>query len=183
MRDYALAKGAYELETMIANSCYMDHCRDILVDNGRDKNPDYMLWLDADQVYPPNTPEVLMKHVDDGKLVVGGVTPRRDDGLPLVYKRTGKNVFARTHDIATQVGVKQVDGMGMGGVMTHPKVFDKLEKPYFMMRWQNGAYIGEDIRFYEKCYRADVKVWCDTDLIYEHLDMYSKKLKGLKEER
>ena len=69
------AQGKYHLSIHTNTMCYSDHARDILVKEALKHKPDYILFIDADQVYPANTPEVLMKHADSGKLVVGGITP------------------------------------------------------------------------------------------------------------
>ena len=76
MTDYA--NGRYRIRMVATRSPYLDSLRDLLVRQALDGDPDYILWLDADQRYPADSPEKLMKHVDEGRLVVGGVTPHRD---------------------------------------------------------------------------------------------------------
>lgn len=161
----------YELFLISTSACYMDKMRDDLVIAAKRHKPDYMLWIDADQTYPEDTPEILMKHVDDGKLVVGGLVPQRNTGHPNVYDIVHDKGIITKRALPPFQGLVKVDAMGMGGVMTHPDVFDKLELPCFTMRWDSkiSRYPGEDIQFYANCKKAGIDVWCDTDLTFGHL--------------
>jgi len=165
---------------MVAMRCpYLDSLRDLLVAKALSGDPDYILWLDADQTYPNNTPEVLMKHVDDGKLVVGGVTPHRITRQPLIYDWLEKpaedgEIFKYRSKNNHLTGIQQVGGMGMGGVMVNPRVYSELLMPsYFQMIYdaEKGRTTGEDVVFYKKCHDAGINIWCDYDLLYNHMAM------------
>ena len=169
------AQGKYELGFVMARKCYMDTMRNNLVDEAMKMEPDYIMFIDADQTYPADTPEILMKHVDDGKLVVGGLTPDRDDGKPMIYYFVDEHGFLNRDKAVGRLsevsGVSKIDGMGMGGVMVHPSVFEKLGKGPFTMQWdkQTTSRAGEDVQFYLNCKRFGIDVWCDTDLRYGHI--------------
>jgi hypothetical protein len=168
------ARDKYDLGMITMGSCYMDLSRDELVELALKEKPDYILFLDADQIYPAETPEVLMKHIDDDKLVVGGLTSDKHKGYPLVYN-FGKvgNTMTRNEMIMPQTGIYKVDAMGFGGIMIHPKVFDIIEYPRFQAcwNWKQYSYIGEDTKFYSNCKKHEIDVWCDTDLPFGHLTL------------
>ena len=63
-----------------------------------------------------------------------------------------------------------VGGMGITGVMMKAEVFDSLKAPYFRMAWKGDFYTGEDIEFCVKCLEAGIDIWCDTDLVFAHMD-------------
>jgi len=156
------------------SSCYMDKMRDDLVVMAMRYMPDYILWLDADQTYPIETIETLMDHVDSGKLIVGGITPDKDDGTPLVYDIVDDDPdgIIRRRKMRLNSGIHKVDAMGMGGVMVHPSVYSELLKPpFFDMKWnsERGVRPGEDVEFYSMCKDAGISVYCDTDLPYDHI--------------
>lgn len=165
------AQGKYDLRLISTSSCYMDKMRDDLIPAAQRHKPDYMLWIDADQTYPENTPEILMKHIDSGKSIVGGLTPQNMTGGANVYDIVHSKGILMRKDIEPEQGLIKIDAMGMGGVMTHPDVFEKLELPCFTMRWDDriARYPGEDVQFYANCKKAGIDVWCDTDLVYGHL--------------
>lgn len=175
MTEYAHDR--YNLRMVAIRSPYLDSLRDLLVEKALTGKPDYILWLDADQRYPKDTPEILMKHVDDGKLVVGGVTPHRSTGQPMIYDwlpeiREDGKMFQYRSKNNHLTGIQQIGGMGMGGVMVRPKVYrELLDKPFFQMSYdaKRGRTAGEDVIFYKRCYDADIDVWCDYDLFYKHL--------------
>lgn len=175
MTDYA--QGRYRLRMVAIRSPYLDSLRDLLVEKALTGKPDYILWLDADQRYQADTPEILMRHVDDDKLVVGGVTPHRTTGQPMIYDwlepgREDHKMFQYRSRNNHLEGIQKVGGMGMGGVMVHPEVYrGLLTPPYFQMNYdpERGRTAGEDVIFYKHCQNAGVAVWCDYDLYYKHL--------------
>lgn len=179
------SQGKYDLRLVSTNSCYMDKMRDDLIIIAQRHKPDYILWIDADQTYPRETPEILMKHVDDGKLIVGGLTPNKvGTGVNVYHIVHEKGIITRLN-VEPNQGLMKVDAMGMGGVMTHPDVFSKLDLPCFTMRWnsQLARYPGEDVQFYANCKKANIDVWCDTNLVYGHLTTRALTLVATPEEK
>lgn len=165
----------YELIFHYETGCYMDQCRDRLAEKAMKCEPHYLLWLDADQLYPDDTPDRLLTHLrqDKKKLIVGGATPKRDNGFPLMYEFINPDGVFKCRYIWKPLnqGLVKVDAMGMGGIMTDVKLFDIIPKPRFKMWWSDASdsYVGEDIQFYKLCREHNIDVWCDTDLHYGHL--------------
>ncbi len=161
----AYAFGRYDFKTMFGSQCYLHTMRESLADEALSDGANYILWLDADQTYPADTPERLMKH---DKFVVGGMTPRKDDGTSLVFDLISDK--ARRVHLVPNRGLQKVEAMGMGGVLVDTKVFSILKPPYFLPTWKDGpTRMGEDFAFYKNCKDACIDVWCDTDLRYEHI--------------
>lgn len=182
------AEGKYHLGIISCGGCYLDKARDELAKKALTHNPDYILWLDADQVYPGNMPEILMKHIDSGKSIVGGVTPikrlsdKRMHGKPNVWDLDPVTRKALLRDTILNQGLIKVEATGLGGIMTNPEVFKTLEFPWFQQMWntEKKYCLSVDLQFFEHCKKAGVDVWCDTDLIYGHiivqqLEMNAKK--------
>jgi hypothetical protein len=165
------AQGKYELILITTSSCYMDTMRNNLVVGAQKHKPDYILWIDADQLYPESTPEVLMKHIDSGKSVVGGLTPNDMKGGVNVWDIIHSKGIISPRKVVPDRGLIKVDAMGMGGVMMKPEILEKLDLPCFTMRWdsQIARYPGEDIQFYANCKKHGIDVWCDTSLVFGHI--------------
>jgi len=146
--------------------------REVLGDEVLTTEPDYILWLDADQLYPMETIVKLAKHVDSGHLVVGGITPDKHTAKPMVY-RFLNDAGSCAHDKAFEVGrgLVKVDAMGFGGIMMAREVLEKVRFPRFPRVWDEAmqSYVGEDFGFYNKCRKAGIEVWADTDLHYSHM--------------
>lgn len=179
------AAGKYHLGMITNGGCYSDSSKDALAQKVMGYNPDYILWLDADQVYPANTPEILMNHMDDGKLVVGGITPlkkKSDNGLegkPSIWDLDIESNRVRHREVSLHRGLVKVDGMGLGGIMVNPEVFRTIEYPWFRRMWnkEEKALLGADFSLYANCKKAGIDVWCDTDLIYGHMEVRPMVLK------
>jgi hypothetical protein len=172
----AHALNHYQLEMVMSNTSLIDKMREDIAQKAFDSGADFFMWLDADQTYPEETIVRLARHCEDGKLVVGGVTPHKTDGMPMVWK-FGNNYGAgdRVRDFPVNRGLVKVDSMGFGGVMTARKVFDEIDYPRFLRTWDfdMNCLVGEDFCFYARCKERDIDVWCDTDLIYHHITSYA----------
>jgi hypothetical protein len=182
------AAGKYNLGIITNGGCYGDSSRDNIARKAMKYNPDYILWLDADQTYPANTPEILMKHIDDGKLVVGGVSPLKKksdnglDGKPSIWDLDIVSNRVRHREIFLHQGLVKVEGMGLGGIMVNPEVFKTMEYPWFRRVWNENekVLLGADFSFYANCKKAGIDVWCDTDLIFGHMEVRPIELKEKK---
>lgn len=171
------AAGKYHLGMVTNGGCYSGKARDILTKKVIKYKPDYIFWLDADQTYPANTPEILMKHVDDGRLIVGGATPINKasdpaiDGKLSIWEMAPSSWQCRHRDVSANQGVIKVDAIGLGGIMMSPGVFKTMEYPWFRTTWDStiGDEQAMDFHFYDNCRRAGIDVWCDTNLIYGHI--------------
>jgi len=182
------AAGKYHLGMLTNGGCYQDSSRDALAQKVMEFSPDYILWLDADQMYPANTPEILMKHVDNGKMVVGGVSPLKKksnsglDGKPSIWDLDISSNRVRHREIFTHHGLIKVEGMGLGGIMVNPEVFKIMEYPWFRRMWnqEEKALLGADYSFYANCKKANIDVWCDTNLIFGHVEVCPIEMRAKK---
>lgn len=168
------AQGKYEIDFIVSAICYIDFALNDLIGKALFGKYDYMLFLAADMTYPKDIPERLIKYIDSGKSIVGGLAPVRYDGLPMLYYFTNEKpnsiMMKRYTDIK---GIMKVDASSISGSMMNPEIFNKFKFPYFKTGWSevDNKYVGEDISFYKQCKDKDIDVWCDTDLKYGHLDV------------
>ena len=176
---FSVAQSKYNITLLMSNATLIDTMRERLVDESLKAGADYIMWLDADQIYPADTIVRLAEHCEDGKMVVGGLTPHKNDGKPMVWA-FGNNYGAgnRQRSFESHKGLVKVDSMGMGGVMTAKEVFDKVKYPRFIRTWDhdNNNAVGEDFCFYARCKENGIDVWCDTDLVFQHLVTYAVQL-------
>ena len=162
----------YKLAIYTSNTSLIDKMREVLADEVQTTDPDYVLWLDADQLYPMETLVKLARHIDAGHLVVGGVTPDKHTAKPMVYRFiTELGSCSKDRNFQVNRGLVKVDAMGFGGIMMAGEVLKKIVPPYFPRTWDEPmqSFIGEDFGFYNNCRKAGIDVWCDTDLHYSHM--------------
>ena len=166
------SSGEYQLAIYTSNTSLIDKMREVLADEVLTTEPDYVLWIDADQLYPMEPLIKLAKHVDEGHLVVGGITPDKHTGKPMVYRfLTPEGSCAQDRGFEVNRGLVKVDAMGFGGIMMAADVIRKIKPPRFPRTWDDPmqSFIGEDFGFYNNCRNAGIDVWCDTDLHYSHM--------------
>ena len=72
----------------------------------------------------------------------------------------------------------QVSAAGMGYVLMHRSVVDRIRKElpdaqFFMEMGRGTKFIGEDIYFFALCEKAGVPLWCDTSVTAPHMKRFS----------
>jgi hypothetical protein len=169
---FSHAYADYRVNIITSKRTLIDHCREQLIEVAKTQNPDYILWVDADQTYPANTVKVLANHIDEGCMVVSGVTPCKDNGKIMALKFPADGPLAeRVEDFKISRGMVKADCIGGAGVMWSPKIFDVIHPPYFSRTELDprGMTIGEDVSMYWKLKQAGIDLWIDTDLHFGHI--------------
>jgi len=168
----------FDVEFVTCGKIYLHPNRETLASATEQYEVDYIFWVDVDQVYPKDTISTLAKYVDDGRLIVTGMTCDKKTGIHLGYTfEPGNRFFSgiKRTPLKTNQGLQKIDSLGFGGVMMSPEVLKKLSAPYFSFLhnetiFRDTTHFGEDFAFYWKCKRAGIDVWCDTDLQFGHLN-------------
>jgi len=160
------SQGKYHMLMLTARGASIANMHEKMVEAALKANVDYIFHVDADEVYPNDTPERLMKHIDDGKDVVFGlVLSNAQDGY-VAYEFQENPLKLVPSDIKPNSGIVEVGCTGMGGLMVNPKVYEKLDKPYFTSPFFKHA---PDTSLCYQCKQKGIKMWVDTDLHYGHI--------------
>lgn len=126
---------------------------------------EWMLWLDSDHLFPPATLERLLAH---GLDVVGANYPRRLPPHAPTAIGLDQQPCATTRAKADAGGVERVTSMGMGVLLTHASVFERLGRPWFGVRDEGArGWTGEDGFFFERLLAEGVPVHVDHALSWE----------------
>lgn len=171
-----------QIETFIVGSSLLTEGRHELVFHALAWGADYVLWCDADHVFPKDAFCRLWAHNLD---VVGANYARRGKPTaPTAAKMRGKtdrdNLVYTTEAKAQAGEVEDIDHMGFGFCLMKAAVFDGLQAqaesegrdsmmPLFEMRANpaGNGIIGEDVFFFRKVRDAGFRVWCDHGLSWE----------------
>lgn len=166
-----------EIETFIVSSSMLTEVRHKLVAEALQWGADYMLCLDADHTFPPDTLDRLLEH---NQMVVGANYVRRS--LPTaptaaMADKKGDGIEYLLYTTAEKAAAGEVERaahVGMGCVLINMKLFDVLqldaekrgEKSFmplfkFEPAADNRGMRGEDVYFFEKVRRAGVPVFVD----------------------
>ena len=158
-------QGRYDMITYIARASSVNHMRLEATEKALESGADYILHLDIDEIYPKDTIEILMNHIDSGKEVVGGLYKSRTSDTLSAFEFVNEAGHTRPLDVKPNTGLQKVDSMGMGGMMTSIDIYDKIEKPWFF----GVVGHGDDVAFCKRLKDAGIQVWLDTDLQFGHL--------------
>ena len=153
------------------------HARNDLAKKAVKMDVDYILWLDSDMVFEPDTLERLMKHMEQpGVDMVTGVYFRRVPPFsPVLFDKLDfeKGILKNVSEFSElpKDGLFEVGGCGFGCVLMNMDViYDVLGK-------HGNAFApigdnGEDVAF---CYRArdcGYKIFCDPTIKLGHVGNY-----------
>lgn len=146
---------------------------------------DWLLWVDSDIVLSMNAFDLLWETADEAtRPVVSGVYfISREAEQPLM--RPYPCVFMEREDGAgitfvhplPQNQVIQVDSSGMGFVLMHKSVGEKLSKEFpdeFLFAESDGKrFVGEDISFYKKLKKINIPLHVHTGALVRHMKRFS----------
>jgi len=141
---------------------------------------DYLLFIDDDMTFLPNTLEELLSHKKD---VVGVnsysrcLPPSSTVGL---MDKDGNYMHPDKHtDYEMKIPSRLFKAyfVGTGIMLIKMEVFNKIEKPYFeFIVDKNGQVLhGEDGSFCNKVKQAGMDIWCDPEIECGHLGEYEYK--------
>ena len=149
---------------------------------------EWLLWVDSDVVISPEIFLRLWKKKDavQKPLLTGVYFTTNNPEEPLMipmptvfkFKQTeDKFVLERIHPLPKDAFIK-VDAAGMGLVLMHRSVVDKIKEavpdtPLFQELGTGTSFIGEDIHFFALCSQANIPMWCDTGASAPHMKRFS----------
>jgi hypothetical protein len=172
-----------EVDTFMVSCSMLTEGRHTLVASAIDWEADYMLCLDADHVFPPDT---LMRLLEHGLPVVGCNYARRiTPTAPTAAIDSGdedstRHILYTTLEKAEAKLVEQCEHLGFGVLLIDMRVFDALQHhadehgdgnilPLFKFEPTPGkiGMIGEDVFFFRRLAEAGIKPFVDHGLSWE----------------
>jgi hypothetical protein len=140
-----------ELKVLMNTSSSLPRVRTDLAQSALAWGAEWMLWLDSDMLFPPDTLERLLAF---GLDVVGANYPRRMPphvGTATVQSGTDLAPCETTLAKAQAGQPEQVLTLGFGALLMNARVFEGLDRPWFQIV-DDGAdgFVGEDMHFLHK---------------------------------
>lgn len=151
-----------QLETFVFSTSNVAYSRRKLVDTALDWGAQWLLWLDADQIFPRDT---LTHLLGRRQAIVGANVRRRDPKTVMPTAFTSKDGKPAPVFPAGD-GIEQVLHLGLAVCLTHAEVFRKIGRPYFFEQMhEDGIHaFGEDVSFCHKAREAGFPVFVDHAL-------------------
>lgn len=157
----ALVHAASSIELALLNTRHsiLSHARNVLARDALQRGCDWLLWIDSDMRFPPDTLARLLAH---GQPMVGADYPRRVEP----YTRTGVPRQAAPHRAG---GLTDMAVMPFGCMLTHADVFlHHVEPPWFSFgSTDDGGPIGEDVMLCRRAIEGGLRIWRDDTLSHD----------------
>lgn len=168
---FAETKKLYDVEILMYGTTYVGAMRNFLCQYAINNKFDYIFMTDADEIYPKESIIKLMSHNLD---IVSGFYQRRKKPYSAVQFQKDIEINAEQLNnpagaLKMKTGLQEAGALGMGGVLMKTETLSKLPQPLFSEIYKsNVEWMGEDMFFSQLCRDNNVKMWCDTDLIFPH---------------
>jgi len=138
-------------------------------------NYDRLIFMDTDQVYPPDYVEMMLEHKEP---VVTGLNVARYHPFDLtIYRHVDdKSIegieypFFETMDMPAE-RISECDFAGTGAMSIDPEVFKELREPYFKdIHAKDGALrlLCDDFYFCWQLHKKGIKVTVDRSIVVKH---------------
>lgn len=136
-------------------------------------NYDRLLFMDTDQIYPPDYIAMMLEHKEP---VVTGLNVSRYHPFELtiyniVDEKDGIPIFESIKNPPNE-RIFECDMTGTGAVMIDPKVLEGLPLPYFKDIYdEDGAVrrLCDDFYFFWQLNKVGIRVTVDQNIIVKHI--------------
>lgn len=134
---------------------------------------DYIMWLDSDMTFAPDTMTRLQQHMEEGKDIVTGLYfRRRPPFTPVLFKTLERidedSAKHENYDDYPDNGLFEIGGCGFGCVMTRTSVLEDVFLNYHKC-FDPVCSIGEDLAFCLRARELGYKIYCDSTIKCGHV--------------
>lgn len=145
------------------------HNRNKLVSKFLETDCEWILFIDTDTIPPDNALDMTKHKLD----ICSGYYYQwtNKELIPLIFKRVEGGYLADVGRPTKIKNVVEVDATGAGCLLINRKVFENIEKPYFLTPYNDeGVSLStEDIYFFKKAIKAGYKIFVDRSVVARHI--------------
>lgn len=158
---------AFQIGSLIYNS------RNNLSTMAIERGVDYILWLDSDMTFPPNTLIKLLEDRDKGDIITGVYYRRVKPYHPVLFDKLEikDDVCEWSDQLEIKDELFEVGGCGFGCVLTPTHVLVDVLSKYGNAFAPIGG-VGEDLSFCWRARECGYKIVCDPSIQCGHVGHY-----------
>ena len=155
-----------DLRRFLATGCEIPQLREKVTTAALHAGCDWLLYLDTDMRYPPDSLVRLLAH--NQPVVGANYTARRPPFEPVSAKRDGEKIV-RVYTEPDSTGLEAVGSTGMGCLLVSAEVLTLMKPPRFMIPWvaDDLDHAPEDLFFSRKLNEVGAIIYIDHDLSHE----------------
>ncbi len=146
----------------------IDECRERQAEEAIRLGCTHIWFADGDMVFPPLTLVALFALLEHGADLAGGLCYRGYPPFePIAWHPSEKRMLLPLKDFAFG-DVVEARATGCACLLVKAEVFEKLNKPWFLIRRKKNGHViaGEDFYFTERATSAGFKlsIWTEKDI-------------------
>jgi GT2 family glycosyltransferase len=130
-----------------------------------DKGLDWILYVDDDQIFEPDT---LLKLLSDNKPIISGTYCAKHFPFPphVYWQSESGDVVPR--NIIGESGLLSVGSVGAGCLLVRREVIEAMECPWWTLGQIHRDKWGDDVDFCRRVHKAGYEIWIDLDAPVGH---------------
>lgn len=142
--------------------------RNQIIQAGIDNDCTHILLIDDDMAYRPDALLKLLEH--DVDVVTGLYLSRAYPHAPIVFDLADDEGSAfPMYLIGDEPRLKSIVAAGLGFLLMRTSIFEKLEKPYIRLGELDAQEWCDDIGFFNRLRKSNIKSYCDMDVHIGHM--------------
>ncbi len=145
------------------------HSRDALARKAIECEADYILWLDSDMVFAPDTLAKLLEDRESGDIISGLYFRRVHPFSPVLFDKldieNGKCDWSGFEKIPNEIF--EIGGCGFGCVLMRTDIIFEIASRFHELFSPIGS-VGEDLSFCWRARQCRYKIVCDPRLTLGH---------------
>lgn len=151
----------------------VDKARNELIKLAMQRDPDYILFIDTDNLIAPEGVDYLINTMKEKSAdLVSALYFVKGKPYYPVLREYRNGLFWKIEDVNIGEIIK-IDGCGMGSCLIKADVFKKTSYPWFKFNYEmNGeeeSQLAEDLYFCRQMINKGLKMYCDTRVISSHI--------------
>lgn len=148
------------------------HARNNLARQALKSDADWVLWLDSDMVFAPDTLQRMLKVCKDNDIdfLTAVCFRRKPPYTPCLFDRL-ENVdkgASYTALMSVPEGLFKVGGCGFAGVLMSSDVLLSVQSKFGRMFDPMDGF-GEDVSFCWRARQCGYDIWCDSSIEFGHV--------------
>lgn len=149
------------------------HARNNLARQALKTDADYVLWLDSDMVFAPDTLIRMLKVCKDNDIdfLTAVCFRRKPPYTPCLFDRLEKVEKGASYTALMSVpeGLFKVGGCGFAGVLMASDVLLSVQSKFNGRMFDPMDGFGEDVSFCWKARQCGYEIWCDSSIEFGHV--------------
>lgn len=149
------------------------HARNNLARQALKTDADYVLWLDSDMVFAPDTLQRMLKVCKDNDIdfLTAVCFRRKPPYTPCLFDRLEKVEKGASYTALMSVpdGLFQVGGCGFAGVLMSSDVLLSVQAKFNGRMFDPMDGFGEDVSFCWRARQCGYEIWCDSSIEFGHV--------------